>query len=269
MWLERLRACASTRVPLILVLTLPTCGRIPELYWPLRHFPEKAARAGNRSISPPQSQITANTTYVASYFDPQGHYSADNNYFATAGVDNAPLHALANGVDGANGVYHYGTTIAFPTSTYQSSNYWVDVVFVSTDTATPPTVTSVAPASNSSGVGLSATATATFSEAMNASTINGTTFLLVNSSGTSIPNTVTYNATNTTATLTPTANLATSTTYTATVKGGASGVKDSNGNAMAADFSWSFTTGTDSTPPTVTSVKPSGRSYAGGSDYRA
>ena len=201
-------------------------------------------------------QITANTTYVASYFDPQGHYSADNNYFATAGVDNAPLHALANGVDGASGVYHYGTTIAFPTSTYQSSNYWVDVVFVPTDTATPPTVTSVAPASNSSGVGLSTMATATFSEAMNASTINGTTFLLVNSSGTSIPNTVTYNATNTTATLTPTANLATSTTYTATVKGGASGVKDSNGNAMAADFSWLFTTGTDSTPPTVTSVNP-------------
>jgi len=201
-------------------------------------------------------QITPNTTYVASYFDPNGHYSANNNYFATSGVDNAPLHALANGVDGANGVYRYGTTSGFPTSTFQSSNYWVDVVFVPTSTTTPPTVTAVTPASNSSGVGLGTAVTAVFSAAMNASTISGTTFLLVNSSGTAIPNTVTYNASNNTATLTPTANLATSTTYTATVKGGAAGVKDSNGNALAADFVWSFTTGTDTTPPTVTSVSP-------------
>ena len=40
--------------------------------------------------------IAANTTYVASYFAPVGHYSADSNYFAGTGVDNAPLHALAN-----------------------------------------------------------------------------------------------------------------------------------------------------------------------------
>ena len=39
--------------------------------------------------------VTANTTYVASYFAPNGHYSADSEYFASTGVDNAPLHALA------------------------------------------------------------------------------------------------------------------------------------------------------------------------------
>ena len=47
-----------------------------------------------------------------------------------------------------------------------------------------------------------------------------------------------------TATLTPSAALEASTSYTATVKGGASGVKDLAGNALAADSSWSFTTGT-------------------------
>src|SRR5262249_26392136 len=35
--------------------------------------------------------VTANTTYVVSYFAPQGHYAADGNYFATSGVDNGPL----------------------------------------------------------------------------------------------------------------------------------------------------------------------------------
>ena len=89
--------------------------------------------------------ITANTTYVASYFAPNSHYSANNNFFACTGVDNPPLHALANGVDGANGVYHYGTTSAFPASTFQSSNYWVDVVFVPAASNTPPTITSVTP----------------------------------------------------------------------------------------------------------------------------
>ena len=73
--------------------------------------------------------ITANTVYVASYHADNGHYSADLNYFASTGVDNAPLHALANGVSGGNGVYAYGTTSAFPTQTYNTSNYWVDVVF--------------------------------------------------------------------------------------------------------------------------------------------
>jgi hypothetical protein len=54
--------------------------------------------------------ITANTVYVASYHTNVGHYSQDLSYFATAGVDNPPLHALANGVSGGNGVYRYGST---------------------------------------------------------------------------------------------------------------------------------------------------------------
>jgi hypothetical protein len=40
------------------------------------------------------------------------------------------------------------------------------------------------------------------------------------------------------------------------VKSGAAGVKDAAGNALAADRVWSFTTGADTTPPTVTSVTP-------------
>jgi hypothetical protein len=76
--------------------------------------------------------VVANTTYVASYLAPAGHYSADVNFFASSGADNAPLHALANGVDGPNGVFVATTTGGFPTSTNQSTNYWVDVVYSNT-----------------------------------------------------------------------------------------------------------------------------------------
>jgi hypothetical protein len=74
--------------------------------------------------------ITAGVVYVASYFTTVSHFSIDLNAFATVGVDNPPLHALANGVSGGDGVYVYSSTSVFPTSTYNAANYWVDVVFI-------------------------------------------------------------------------------------------------------------------------------------------
>jgi O-glycosyl hydrolase len=75
--------------------------------------------------------ITSNTVYVASYHCTIGHYSEDDNYFASKGADNPPLHALANGVSGGNSVYAYGASSAFPNSTWNAANYWVDLVFAS------------------------------------------------------------------------------------------------------------------------------------------
>jgi hypothetical protein len=74
--------------------------------------------------------ITTNTIYVASYHCMTGHYSEDDNYFATNGLNNPPLHALTNGVSGPNGVYNYGAGSVFPTAPYLAANYWVDVVLV-------------------------------------------------------------------------------------------------------------------------------------------
>jgi hypothetical protein len=74
--------------------------------------------------------ITANTVYVVSYHSNVGRYAYTHNTFATAGVDNGPLHALRAGVSGGNGVYRYSSGVAFPNASYNSSNYWVDVVFV-------------------------------------------------------------------------------------------------------------------------------------------
>ncbi|GAA0374298.1 hypothetical protein GCM10009530_26010 [Microbispora corallina] len=76
----------------------------------------------------PAISISAGTTYVASYHTTSGFYSVDRPYFITA-YTNGPLTALADGSDGGNGVYVYSATNAFPTSTFQATNYWVDVLF--------------------------------------------------------------------------------------------------------------------------------------------
>ncbi len=71
-------------------------------------FTNETASGWQQVSFPSPIPVTANTVYVAAYYAPSGHYSATANYFATKGIDNAPLHALENGVSGPNGVYHYG-----------------------------------------------------------------------------------------------------------------------------------------------------------------
>ncbi|HVU15368.1 MAG TPA: DUF4082 domain-containing protein [Candidatus Didemnitutus sp.] len=109
--------------------------------------------------------IAANTVYIASYHVTSGHFAHDANYFASAGVNNAPLHALQNGVSGGNGVYHYGTGNQFPNTTWNSSNYWVDVVF---KIASAPTLSSIAVTPANSTIAAGATqsyaATGTYSD---------------------------------------------------------------------------------------------------------
>jgi Domain of unknown function (DUF4082)/Bacterial Ig domain/Fibronectin type III domain/Lysyl oxidase len=86
--------------------------------------------------------ITANTTYVAAYLAPKGHYSDTSSGFASSGVSNPPLSALANSVS-PNGVYTYSSSSTFPTSTYKATNYWVDVNFEPTPITAPGQVTNV------------------------------------------------------------------------------------------------------------------------------
>ncbi|MEA2869693.1 MAG: hypothetical protein QOE39_4408, partial [Bradyrhizobium sp.] len=71
--------------------------------------------------------ITAGTTYVASYHT-NGDYSADPNLFATAQT-NGPLTAPASSSSGGNGVYAYGSSSLFPTNSFNSTSYGVDVLF--------------------------------------------------------------------------------------------------------------------------------------------
>lgn len=84
--------------------------------------------------------ITAGVTYVASYHSSSGDYSSTNPFFNQP-VINSPLKALANGEDGPNGVYVYSATPVFPTNSFQSNNYWVDVVFTKAGGNAVPVVT--------------------------------------------------------------------------------------------------------------------------------
>ncbi|MDD2716857.1 MAG: Ig-like domain-containing protein, partial [Candidatus Wallbacteria bacterium] len=100
-----------------------------------------------------------------------------------------------------------------------------------------PMVVNVFPAADTTDVAVNSKISATFSEAMAASTINGTTFRLAGPGTTAVSGEVTYDGT--TATFTPADLLAVSTIYTATI---GTGVKDLAGNSLTHEVSWSFNT---------------------------
>lgn len=195
--------------------------------------------------------ISANTTYIASYHTVSGNYSVDENYFASNGVDSPPLQALANGEDGSNGVYTYSAASSFPTATFNASNYWVDVVF-ETSTGpdiTPPVVQTASPINNASGAAISADITATFNENLAANTVNSATFELRDPSNNIVLSTISYNVGNRTAILDPSSPLDPLTLYSATLFGGNLGITDVAGNALATDYTWTFTTAASPPPP--------------------
>lgn len=109
---------------------------------------------------------------------------------------------------------------------------------------TPPTVVSVVPAGGATGICQGAVVTATFSKAMNPSTINTGTFKLA-AGTTAVTGTVALDSTDKIATFTPSSLLALNTPYTATITTGA---QDQFGIALAADFSWMFTTAAAACP---------------------
>jgi hypothetical protein len=108
---------------------------------------------------------------------------------------------------------------------------------------TAPTVTSTNPADGAPAVAFNAAINATFGKAMDPSTLGPSTFTLTGPGPTSLTGKITYDATSRIATLTPTSALATGSTFIATITTGA---QDLEGNPLAANFSWSFTTGSTS-----------------------
>jgi large repetitive protein len=199
--------------------------------------------------------VSANITFLASYFNTSGFYSNTDNAFLTA-VVNGPLSAIAtDDPDGGNGVYGYGTSPTFPTNQYNATNYWVDVSYVpngSGPDVTPPTIISRSPLAGGTNVNVNSFVSVSFSENIDPSTVSTSTLILTDPSSNVVPATVNYTSSARTATLIPTATLAYSTTYTITAKGGTVDprIKDLAGNALANDPSntWTFTT---AAPPAV------------------
>jgi N-acetylneuraminic acid mutarotase len=102
---------------------------------------------------------------------------------------------------------------------------------------TPPTVTSTSPANNETGVAIDGSLVVAFSEAMDVSTINDSTFLLEDSSQNPV-----FGAVSSGTTFNPYAQLALNETYTATITTGAS---DLAGNPLTQPYTWTFITTAD------------------------
>jgi len=176
---------------------------------------------------PGTTPVTGVVTYTGSTatFTPSSALAVSTLYTAT----------ITTGAQNLNGI------------ALASNKVWT---FTTAATACAPTVISVAPPNGATGICQNTLVVATFSEAMNPSTINTTTFTL-SASGTPVAGTVIYDVSTYAATFTPNPpGLALDTTYTATVTTGA---QDLAGDALAANKVWTFTTAATActTVPTV------------------
>jgi len=194
-------------------------------------FTNESASGWQQQALPSPLQLQPNTTYVVSV-------NANNAYAVTlsglAGqVASGPLHTVA---DGLNGVYN-ATRGSFPSQSYSSSNYFVDVV-VAPDVGGAPAVLLTSPDGGSTNIPQTSAITASFSRQLDPATVTSSTFRLAGPGGAIVPASVSYDGAYV-ATLTPSAPLATGTTYTASV---ASPLAATDGTPIAATASWSFTT---------------------------
>ncbi|WP_431841288.1 DUF4082 domain-containing protein [Calidifontibacter indicus] len=137
-------------------------------------------------------KLTAGQTYVASYFAPKGGYpTIEKNLAAAKTVSGFRLPAGA-------GVYKYGPTGGFPTSTYKGTNYLVDVVY--SPVTNPPATTSTSKPTTTPTTTVKPTTTSTTTTAKPTTT-----------TATAKPTTTTATAKPTTTTATPSPTTTTAT----------------------------------------------------------
>lgn len=116
-----------------------------------------------------------------------------------------------------------------------------------------PTVTGTINADGATNVAINTRVGATFSEPMDPLSVTVKTYFLTQGT-VAVPGTVSYSGV--TAIFIPLENLLPNTVYTVTIKGGALGVKDLAGNAMAGErvLSWSTGSAADAGAPTIVST---------------
>lgn len=185
------------------------------------------------------SAISGAVSYVGvtATFNPAGTLAASSVYTAT----------VTSGAKDVDGFALAGNQAPLPAA----SNYvWTFTTGGVSDT-TAPTIISTNPINTASGVPVNSSVNAKFSEVMDESTINSTTFKVQAASG---PGPVlagsyalTYDSASNVsiATFTPSVNFAVSAVYMATIVSGVSGAKDMAGNAYmggGATNPWTFTT---------------------------
>ena len=161
--------------------------------------------------------------------------------------------------DGANGVYGPSAG-AFPTASYNSSNYFIDASVVPDGDPAPPSVT----AQSRPEVDRHREVDSGHRDVLAGDRSDHTQhdeLKLTGPSGT-VAASVAYNATTRTATLTPSAALAFSTSYTATLS---TAIRGTDGKPLANAVTWSFTTIDPVRPQLVSTVPVDGATDIGSS----
>lgn len=133
-----------------------------------------------------------------------------------------------------------------------ASNYTWSFTTGATDT---PTVSSTSPISGATGI-VNSIISATFSKTMDSSTVTTSTFTISPAGGGNISGTISNSGN--TYTFTPSTNLSSGTVYTVAIT---TGVKDSSGNALTSNYTWSFTTGTITGVSFANIIQPIFNSY--------
>ena len=123
-------ACASTRAPATPAPTSGTCGVAAGTSLATVTFTGETATGWQQATFATPVAITANTTYVASYYAPNGRYAADDGLLRD-GRASTTRRCTRCATASTAPTASTGTAPAAASrpTRYQSTNYWVDVVF--------------------------------------------------------------------------------------------------------------------------------------------
>ena len=201
--------------------------------------PARRRRGWQQATFPTPVAITANTTYVASYFAPVGRYAVNDRLLRPRRVDTAPLHALRDGATAAtastataaSGRSRQHVPAPRTTGSTSSSTTGSGARHDAADGDRPP-----ARRRGADRRGAGDERHRDIQRADGRPTITGSTFRLRDPAGTLVPAAVDLRRGDAgRRRSTPSADLADSTRYTATVSGGDRRRTDRPGNTLAAD----------------------------------
>jgi len=211
------------------------------------------------SVSPPNGSVgvCSNSVVTATFSEAMNVASINSSTFTVApGVSGTITHDPSNMVftftpSGPLAIGAvYTATLTTGVSDLFGNTLATNFVWSFTTAANgcnpPPIVLSVSPPNGSVGLCPNTIVTAIFSEAMDPSSIDGTTFTLTGPGSSPVAGEVTYDASSNTAIFTPSSGLPLSTVFIATITTAA---HDMFGNALASDPVWSFTTGANPCQP--------------------
>jgi Ice-binding-like/Bacterial Ig-like domain len=211
------------------------------------------------SVTPPNAStgVCSNSVVSATFSEAMNVASVNSSAFTVApGVSGAITH------DASDTVFTFTPSSPLAISTVYTatittgvrdlfgntlaSNFIWSFTTAANGCNPPPIVLSVSPPNGSVGLCPNTIVTAIFSEAMDPSSIDGTTFTLTGPGSSPVAGQVTYDPFSNTAIFTPSSGLPLSTVFIATIT---TATHDMFGNALASDFVWSFTTGANPCQP--------------------